>query len=104
MIRDLVRPRNRIFLSMYVAIFGKEYNEIQKKLYRDSLMAGFRRKEFIDMCAGSDLAHLSIEQRFITHLDIVKKSANLREYHDNPPANKESGFMERFARRRYIVK
>ena len=87
-----------------MAIFGKEYEKVQKKLYRDSLMAGFRKREVIDLCADADLADVSVEQRFITHLDIVKRSGNWKQCDESLLAKEESDFMERFARRHYIAR
>jgi ubiquinone/menaquinone biosynthesis C-methylase UbiE len=72
LIRDLKRPANHLILSLYVKIFGKDANEFQRKLYRDSLKASFSKKEFQQMLADSGLPKARVSRNFITHLSIEK--------------------------------
>jgi ubiquinone/menaquinone biosynthesis C-methylase UbiE len=72
LIRDLKRPSNPLMLSLYVNIFGKDTSKFQRKLYRDSLKAGFSLKEFQQMAIDSGIPEARVARNFITHLSIEK--------------------------------
>lgn len=76
LIRDLKRPPNRIVLELYVQIFGggAGYDSTQKKLYRDSLMAGFTASELKQMAEDAGLEGFTVKKYFITHVGIKRKA------------------------------
>ncbi len=100
LIRDLKRPPNRIALALYVQIFGGGgYNTIQKKLYRDSLMAGFTVHELRRMAEDAGLERFTVKKYFITHVGIERKAPGAKP---GPKFEKKGGkekLMQRLYRR-----
>ena len=77
--RDLKRPQNKLLVELYLKIFGGQHNKIQKKLYRDSLKAGFTKKEFHAFVEQAGITDYKITQHFITHISIEKKAMNYKK-------------------------
>lgn len=103
LIRDLKRPKSKLFLNMYTKLLGKEFNVIQKKLFRKSFMAGFTIKEFTKMMIEAGGAGCNIEKYFFTHIGIIKKPMNLREGVKHN-INKPLSFSEKILSQFYISK
>ncbi len=78
-IRDLKRPINKLLVKLFVTIFGSQYDKIQKKLFRNSLMAGFTKKEFHAFSEQAGITDYKITQYFITHIGIEKKAMNYKK-------------------------
>ena len=57
---------------------GEQYDPIQKKLYRDSLRAGFSLAEFQKMAPDAGLEGFEVKQYLITHVGIEKKSVHAK--------------------------
>src|SRR3989338_3353560 len=73
-IKDLIRPKNKFLINLYVNIFGFNYGKQGKKLYKNSLNAAFTLKEikFLMEEAGTKG---KISSNFLTHFTIeLKKS------------------------------
>jgi len=86
-----------------VSVFGGNYDAVQKKLYRDSLLAGYTKEEIAALCAGAGLGGCSIKRRFITHIDIIKRAANgsRKSAFSAPPGH---GLREIMMRKFYAAK
>ena len=98
LLRDLKRPPNRIALDLYVKIFGGGgYNTVQKKLYRDSLMAGFTARELRRMAEDAGLEGFTVKKYFITHFGIEKKAPGAKP----EPKFKIKGGKEKLMQRLY---
>ena len=97
--RDLKRPSNRITLELYVQIFGGGYDPIQKKLYRDSLKAGFSLTEFQKMATDAGLEGFEVKQYFITHVGIEKKSVHAKPGPRRGLPGLKGALMQHFYRR-----
>lgn len=68
-IRDLRRPPS-FLLELYVRIFGKSYDSFMKKMYRESLQAGFTFREMKALCKKIESALVQARRFFITHVGI----------------------------------
>jgi len=73
-IRDIKRPPTGFF-HLYLAVFGAEYKDRMKKMYRNSLMAGYIPREIKQFLAQSDLKGAQTRRFFVTHYGIEKKSS-----------------------------
>lgn len=78
-VRDLKRPINKLLVKLFITIFGSQFDKIQKKLFRDSLMAGFTKKEFHAFAEQAGITDYKITQHFITHIGIEKKAMNYKK-------------------------
>ena len=67
LVRDLRRPAP-FLLEMYVRVFGKPYDSIMKKMYRESLQAGFTYREMKALCKKIENAFVRARRFFITHV------------------------------------
>ena len=68
-IRDLRRPPS-VLLEMYVRIFGLPYDWLMKKMYRESLRAGFTFNEMKNISKSIKDAVVIARRFFITHVGI----------------------------------
>lgn len=68
-IRDLRRPPSLI-LELYVQIFGLPYNRLMKKMYRESLKAGYTYKEMKELTNRIKGSIIRVRRFFITHVGI----------------------------------
>lgn len=68
-IRDLRRPPSPFF-EWYVRIFGYPYNALMKKMYRESLRAGYTFGEMKRICRSIDSAECTPRRFFVTHVGI----------------------------------
>jgi ubiquinone/menaquinone biosynthesis C-methylase UbiE len=66
-IRDLRRPPSLI-LELYVRIFGFHYDWLMKKMYRESLHAGFTFNEIKKITGSIKGAFIRARKFFITHV------------------------------------
>ena len=68
-IRDLRRPP-WCLLELYVQIFGFCYDNLMKKMYRESLRAGFTYKEMKDLSREIEQAAVNARRFFIIHVSL----------------------------------
>jgi ubiquinone/menaquinone biosynthesis C-methylase UbiE len=101
LIRDLKRPPNRIVLELYVRIFGGggAYDATQKKLYRDSLMAGFTANELRQMADEAGLQGFTVKKYFITHVGIERRAPDATPGPKPSLKGLKAGLMHRLYRR-----
>ncbi len=71
-IRDIRRPPS-FLLEMYVRVFGFPYNKLMKKMYRESLKAGYTFEEMKQISKNIKLAESKARKFFITHVGIEGK-------------------------------
>ncbi len=102
--RDLLRPMNSLFLHLYVKVLGAEYNGLQKKLYHDSLAAGFTRKELESMANEAGISDFSSVSHFITHVGIEKKAQPYEEPDCNNEFPTESDMVARIMKKCHITR
>jgi len=69
MVRDLRRPR-QMLLEWYVRWFGRHYDPIMKRMYRESLQAGFTTREMRALAGSMRDAAVRVHRFFITHVGI----------------------------------
>jgi ubiquinone/menaquinone biosynthesis C-methylase UbiE len=67
LIRDLIRPANVEIMETLVASIGAEYNEQQKKLFRDSLNAALTLDEVHDLIKQANLSDVKVYQSSDRH-------------------------------------
>lgn len=74
LIRDLRRPPFML-LELYVKVFGYSYTNCMKKMYRESLQAGFTFTEMKRLCKYITSSICKARRFFITHVGIegIKK-------------------------------
>ena len=68
-IRDLRRPP-RWLIPFYMKVFGASYNPEMKKMYLESLAAGFSFAEMRQLSRAINCLKLSIRRIFITYISI----------------------------------
>lgn len=68
-IRDLRRPPS-VILELYVLIFGLPYDWLMKKMYRESLKAGYTYKEMKELASRVKGAFVKARRFFITHVEM----------------------------------
>ncbi|HUU27995.1 MAG TPA: class I SAM-dependent methyltransferase [archaeon] len=68
-IRDLRRPP-ALLLECYVRIFGFRYDRLMKKMYRDSLRAGYTYQEMKKLAKESENAVTKARRFFVTHVGL----------------------------------
>ena len=68
-IRDLRRPP-RVFLWLYLRIFGHGYDGDMKRMYRESLQAGFSVREMRRMGTALQQTAIRVRRFFITHVGL----------------------------------
>jgi len=66
-IRDLIRPANVEIMETLVASIGAEYDEQQKKLFRDSLNAALTLDEVHDLIKQANLSDVKVYQSSDRH-------------------------------------
>ena len=71
-VRDLRRPP-ALILELYVRIFGAGYDPTMKKMYRESLQAGYTFREFKELAGRIRNAAAAARRFFITHVSIEGK-------------------------------
>jgi len=76
-IRDLRRPR-WCLLELYVQIFGFCYDRLMKKMYRESLRAGYTYGEMKKLSREIDQAVVKARRFFITHVGLEGTRINSR--------------------------
>lgn len=76
LVRDLVRPINKLALSLYVGVFGKDHTPIQKELYRNSLAAALSFRELKSLARESGMDRVNFRKYFITHIGIERYATN----------------------------
>jgi ubiquinone/menaquinone biosynthesis C-methylase UbiE len=91
-IRDLRRPP-AFLLEFYVRIFGLGYDELTKKMYRESLRAGFTYKEMKNLARQIQNASVRARRFFITHVGLEGVC-----YDSGQPEEEEAEAMELGAR------
>lgn len=69
LVRDLRRPPARL-LGLYVRVFGARYDSLMKKMYRESLAAGYTFREMRALAARISGASARARRFFITHVGI----------------------------------
>lgn len=67
LIRDLIRPADQVTLNQLVASVGNDYNDQQKKLFRDSLHAALTLEEVKQVISLSGLSDVSVYQSSALH-------------------------------------
>ena len=68
-IRDLRRPPSYL-LELYVQIFGLPYDRLMKKMYRESLRAGYSYKEMKSLSRKISGTVIKARRFFITHVGL----------------------------------
>lgn len=71
-IRDLFRPRDQATMNALVNSIGAEYNEHQKKLFRDSLHAALTIDEVRNLLAEVGLSGVEVYQSSDRHWTVKK--------------------------------
>lgn len=71
-IRDLFRPRDQATMNALVDSIGAEYNEHQKKLFRDSLHAALTIDEVRNLLAEVGLSGVEVYQSSDRHWTVQK--------------------------------
>jgi len=71
-VRDLRRPPV-VILELYVRTFGASYDPTMKKMYRESLRAGYTFREFKELAGRIRKAKAVARRFFITHVGIEGK-------------------------------
>lgn len=71
-IRDLFRPRDEATMNALVDSIGAEYNEHQKKLFRDSLHAALTIDEVRNLLAEVGLSRVEVYQSSDRHWTVKK--------------------------------
>ena len=66
-IRDLIRPENAEIMNALVDSIGEEYDEYQKKLFRDSLHAALTQDEVNQLISLSGLLNVKVYQSSDRH-------------------------------------
>lgn len=66
-IRDLIRPKNAQIMNALVDSIGEEYDEYQKKLFRDSLHAALTLDEVNQLISLSGLQQVKVYQSSDRH-------------------------------------
>lgn len=69
LIRDLRRPPAPL-VALYVSLFGMGYDKLMKKMYRESLHAGYTFREMRAFAAGIACAAARATRFFVTHVGI----------------------------------
>jgi len=72
-IRDIRRPPSYL-IEMYVRVFGFPYNKLMKKMYRESLKAGYTFNEMKQLSKNIKSAESKARKFFITHVGIEGKN------------------------------
>lgn len=67
LIRDLFRPADEATMNALVASIGEEYNNYQKKLFRDSLQAALTLEEVNQMIITAGLVDVQVYQSSDRH-------------------------------------
>jgi hypothetical protein len=104
LIRDLKRPKNSFQLWLFVTIFGKAYDDLQKKLYRDSLKAGFTEDEFREMSLQADIRDARIASYFPTHVGIEKFASDSDDTSPDYSQIKSNNFVDRMMYKFFITR
>ncbi|UKO95806.1 class I SAM-dependent methyltransferase [Nostoc sp. UHCC 0870] len=66
-LRDLIRPQDVVTTNALVESIGKEYDDHQKKLFRDSLLAALTIDEVNELIVAADLVGLQVYQSSDRH-------------------------------------
>lgn len=66
-LRDLLRPADEATMDAHVSSIGAEYNEYQKKLFRDSLNASFTLDEVNQLVQAAGLEGVKVYQSSDRH-------------------------------------
>jgi len=69
LVRDLRRPPAPL-VSLYVALFGMGYDSLMKKMYRESLLAGYTFSEMRAFASRIAGATARATRFFVTHVGI----------------------------------
>ncbi len=69
LVRDLRRPPAPL-VALYVALFGLGYDSLMKKMYRESLYAGYTFREMRAFAARISRAAARATRFFVTHVGI----------------------------------
>ena len=69
MVRDLRRPPG-FLLGLYVRVFGCLYTPVMKRIYRESLQAGYTGTEMKRFCDGLESVPCRPRSFFVTHVGI----------------------------------
>ncbi len=72
LIRDLIRPPNKLIAKIYSRMFGMGYTKKMLKLYYDSMLAAFSREEINSMLKQAGISDVTIKSHFLTHYSIEK--------------------------------
>lgn len=75
LIRDIVRPYNRLLAWLYSHLFGLNYTKNMRRLYYESMLAAFTMKEIKTLYDSTGIVGTKIRSHFLTHYGIEKKSA-----------------------------
>ncbi len=77
LIRDLIRPENDDVVNKLVDSIGPEYNDGQKKLFRDSLHAAFTVDEVKNMVEDAGFMGVDVYQSSDIHWTVERKSTSI---------------------------
>ncbi len=69
LIRDLRRPPAWL-VNWYVGLFGARYDSLMRRMYRESLHAGFTRRELRALARQVQGASLKVRRFFVTHFEL----------------------------------
>ena len=67
LLRDLLRPADEATMDAHVSSIGEEYNEYQRKLFRDSLNASFTLDEVNQLVQAAGLEGVKVYQSSDRH-------------------------------------
>ena len=67
LLRDLIHPPSEEIINSLVESIGEEYNEHQKKLFRDSLHAAFTLDEVNDLVQQAGVSNVTVYQSSDRH-------------------------------------
>ena len=99
LLRDLVR-KTGLTAKFHVNFFGMKYNQLMKKEYYDSLLAGFSKQEFRNFKREMGLKGLKHTTQFITHQGLEKPSELRRKEYISIPAS----FGQNMLKKMYVTK
>lgn len=98
-LRDLKRLTD-FWRAVHVRLFGMKYNELMKKEYSDSIRAALSSDEWKETFDWLDLSGAKLLNKFVTHVEIIKKSSVIRA----KPISLKVPLQIRFAKSLYVTK
>ena len=74
LIRDVIRPPNKLIAKIYSYILGLNYTNTMRIMYYESMLAAFSINEIKSLLNQAGLNNIKITRHFLTHFGIEKAS------------------------------